>query len=63
MAEKRLKKSEEAVFTKKELLASHRFSGNRDLAEAVLSSQKRYSVLEAEEEINKFLKGEVKIWH
>lgn len=64
MAGKRaIKKQKEAVFTKRELLASRRFSENRDLAEAVLSTDKQYSVREAEEAINKFLKGEVKTWH
>lgn len=53
----------EAVFNKQELLQSRRFSDNRDLAAALLAADRTYSIREAEEEIEKFLKGEVRTWH
>jgi hypothetical protein len=50
----------EQTFTLDQLLASKRFSNRRDLLKAVLSKDKRYSISEAEKNIENFLKGKVK---
>lgn len=56
-----MKPSEQASagYTKDQLLASGRFKGRRDVLNVVLSDEKTYSAPEAEELIDKFLKGEV----
>lgn len=48
-----------AGYTKEQLLASGRFRERRDALNVVLSDEKSYSVPEAEELIDKFMKGEV----
>lgn len=63
MPEKKEIRKEESVFQKQDLLESKRFSGQRDLIEAVLMDNRKYSIMEAEAAINKFLKGKVKTWH
>lgn len=63
MPEKKEIRKEEPAFQKQDLLESKRFSGQRDLIEAVLMDSRKYSIREAEEAINKFLKGKVKTWH
>ncbi len=50
----------EALFTKEQLLRSERFRGKRDVLNAVLRDNEKYSVERAEQEIEKFLKGRVK---
>lgn len=47
-------------FSKQQLLSSKKFSGRKDLLNAVLSENEKYTVEAAEEKINKFLKGKVK---
>lgn len=56
-----MKPSEQASagYTKDQLLASGRFKGRRDVLNVVLSDEKTYSAPEAEELIDKFMKGEV----
>lgn len=46
-------------YTKEQLLASNRFKDRRDVLSVVLSSEASYSVPEAEELIDKFMKGKV----
>lgn len=50
----------EQRFSKGQLLASERFSGKRDILTALLSQKRRYSLFEAENIIEKFMKGQVK---
>lgn len=61
-SEKKTKTEKTAVrkFTKKQLLASKRFSDKKDLINALLSENKMYSIEEADKRITEFLKGKVK---
>lgn len=55
------KPSEKArLFSKNQLLASERFRERRDLLNALLSSDKQYTVEAVEQEISKYMKGQVK---
>ncbi len=47
-------------FTKEQLLSSARFRERCDLLEALLSGEGRYSIAEAEQEMEKYRKGKVK---
>lgn len=51
--------SEQAVFTKKQLLASSRYKGKGDLLEALLEDGKMYSFQETDETIDFYMKGKV----
>lgn len=51
--------SEQAVFTKKQLLASSRYKGKGDLLEALLEDEKKYSFQETDETIDFYMKGKV----
>lgn len=57
---KKAVKKEKAVYTKEQILASKRFCGRRDLAEAVLEKDKNYTLEEADKLIEKYLKGKVR---
>ncbi len=46
-------------YTKEELKSSVRFEGYKDAVEALLEEDRTYSVSEAEEIIEGFMKGEV----
>lgn len=48
------------TYTLDQLLASKRFSNRKDMLKAVLSGNKRYSISEAEKNIEEFMKGKVK---
>ncbi len=48
------------VFTKEQLLLSDRFSGRRDLLNALLDDGKQYTISEVETALNIYLKGKVK---
>lgn len=61
MGQKR-RKTEQRMFTKQELRESKRFEGQKDLLGALLDENKTYSIQEAEEALNEFLKGDVKTW-
>ncbi len=52
--------TEKSLFTKEQLLHSERFRGKRDVLNAVLRDNEKYSVEKTEQEIEKFLKGRVK---
>ena len=47
-------------FSKQQLLSSKKFSDRKDLLNAVLSENEKYTVEAAEEKIKQFLKGKVK---
>lgn len=53
-------KTEVRKFTKEQLLASKRFSDRKDLINALLLENKKYSIEEADKKITEFLKGKVK---
>lgn len=48
-----------AGFTKEQLFASEKFRDRKDLISALLADGRNYSIAEAEEEINNFMKGKV----
>lgn len=50
----------ESVFSKEQLLASERFKGRRDIAAAILSDNKKYTVSAVEQAVEKYMKGQVK---
>lgn len=50
----------EMAFTKEQLLSSERFRGKRDLLNALLEEDKTYTASQAEEMIEKYMKGKVK---
>lgn len=52
--------SSEKLFEKEQLIASERFWDKRDLLSALLRENKLYSVSQAEEMINIYMKGKVK---
>lgn len=56
-------KTAESEFTKQELMESKKFANKRDLAAAILEDGKTYTIANAEQILNDFLKGEVKVWH
>lgn len=59
MAEK-VTKTNEPRFTAAELATSKRFSARRDLVITLLGDGKTYTIAEAEEKIEKYLKGRVR---
>lgn len=46
-------------FTKEQLLKSERFKDKRDLIDALLADNEKYSLAAVEEKINNFMKGQV----
>lgn len=48
------------VFSKEQLVRSKRFSGSQDLLEAALSSDRKYTIDEADGIISSYKKGRVK---
>lgn len=50
----------EHKFSKEQLLASGRFRGKRDLVDALLDGKKQYTIRNAEEIIENYLKGKVR---
>lgn len=47
-------------FSKQQLLASKRFRDRRDILETILADGKQYTVNEAKELMEKYMKGKVK---
>ncbi len=47
-------------YTKEQLIASQRYADKRDLLEALLDDDKKYSLSDADSKIEKYMKGEVK---
>ena len=50
----------ERKFSKNQLLAAKRFSGKRDILEALLSDDETYTVKTVEQMIEDYMKGKVK---
>lgn len=50
----------EKLFSKKQLLAAERFQERKDIVNALLSSDKQYTVEAVEQMIEKYMKGQVK---
>jgi hypothetical protein len=50
----------EVKFSKNQLLAAKRFSGKRDILEALLSDDETYTVKTVEQMIEDYMKGKVK---
>ena len=50
----------ESKFSKNQLLAAKRFSGKRDILEALLSDDETYTVKTVEHMIEDYMKGKVK---
>lgn len=59
-AAKEAEKEVEVKFSKNQLLAAKRFSGKRDILEALLSADETYTVKTVEQMIEKYMKGKVK---
>lgn len=53
-------KKEKPVYAKEQILASDRFCNRKDLAEAVLEKDRKYTLEEADKLVEKYLKGKVK---
>lgn len=58
-AAKEAEKEVEVKFSKNQLLAAKRFSGKRDILEALLSDGETYTVKTVEQMIEKYMKGKV----
>lgn len=50
----------ERLFSKEQLLAAKRFQGRKDIVNALLSPDRRYTVEAVEQEISKYMKGQVR---
>lgn len=50
----------ESKFSKNQLLSAKRFSGKRDILEALLSDDETYTVKTVEQMIEDYMKGKVK---
>lgn len=58
-AAKEAEKEVEVKFSKNQLLAAKRFSGKRDILEALLSDDETYTVKTVEQMIEDYMKGKV----
>lgn len=47
-------------FNKEQIISSKRFSKQRDLVEALLDNEKKYTMEQVNEKIHKYMKGKVK---
>lgn len=56
----RKKEALSARYTRKQLAASERYKGRRDLVMALLESGKEYSLQEVDAELEKYKKGKVR---
>lgn len=50
-------KETKAVFTKRQLATSERYRGQRDIINALLNENAKYTIEETDNIINRFLKG------
>lgn len=50
----------ESLFSKEQLLAAERFQDRKDIVNALLSSDKQYTVETVEQMIEKYMKGQVR---
>ena len=53
-------KEQDKLFTKAQLLESERFSGRKDILNALLKDGARYTIKAAEQSIERYMKGQVK---
>lgn len=59
-ADDRSAEKTESTFSKEQLLSSERFRERRDIVNALLSSEKQYTINAVEKIINDYMKGQVK---
>lgn len=52
-------KVDEYKFTKKQLISSEQFKNNKDVLSVVINDNEELSIKEAQERIEKFMKGKV----
>ena len=57
--EKNNKTKEKYKFTKKQLISSEHFKNNKDVLSVVINDNEELSIKEAQERIEKFMKGKV----
>jgi hypothetical protein len=50
----------ESLFSKEQLLAAKKFQDRKDIVNAILSPDEKYTVKAVEEMIEKYMKGQVK---
>lgn len=50
----------ESLFSKEQLLAAEKFQDRKDIVNTILSPDKQYTVEAVEQEISKYMKGQVK---
>lgn len=65
MAVKKMDKAEtpekaDGLFSKEQLLAAKRFQNRQDIVNALLQSDKQYTIAEVEQLIEKYMRGRVK---
>lgn len=53
-------KTDAALFSKEQLMASQKYSGRRDILSALLDDKKLYSAADVDAAIEKYAKGAVK---
>jgi hypothetical protein len=59
MATKRAKETQDITYTGTQLVRSEHFRDLRDVAEAVLNMDEAYTLKEADEEVQRYMKGKV----
>lgn len=59
-AEAESEKTADMMFSKEQLLSSERFKNRRDILNALLKEDVSYTVVQAENIIEKYMKGKVK---
>lgn len=58
--EEMVKEQESTVFTKKQLMQARRFAEKRDILQVLLKEDRKYSIVETQRLIEKFLQRKVK---
>lgn len=53
-------KKAESRFSKEQLISSERYVKRRDLIDALLEDDRKYTIKEVDKKINEFMKGKVK---
>lgn len=59
-ANKEEKQREAVKYTKAQLISAARYRNKQDQIDALLDSDRKYTIAEADEVINKYMKGKVK---
>lgn len=60
MANKKVDKKQEVMFTKEQILASNKYANRRDALNAVLTDEDVYTLEQVDSLLEKFMKGKVK---